>query len=411
MQGFLVRIGPLAKLALRTSSPLTNSPLTNSQLFNKPMVSNRMTVSIVIPVLNGGEDFRRCLDSICQGDRQPDELIVVNDGSGDGSGELARYYGARVVDLPHPHGPAFARNQGASLAQSEVVFFVDADVTLQPTTLSQVAAAFETHPEIDALIGSYDDQPGAANFTSQYRNLLHHYTHQVSSPDAATFWGACGAVRRSVFLAVGGFDERYLVPCIEDIELGYRLTRAGHRIRLCKSIQVKHLKRWQLVKMVQTDVRCRALPWTALLLRDRHPMNDLNLKRENRLSVVCAFLSLLLPLALWLPALVLPIVALALGGLFVLNRDLYHFLGRHRGGSFTLRAMAYHWLFYVYSGLAYAFELGRYLLFPQSRTNPRFQTTIPQSLQQAARQRLNQRRALPVAIAAPLSQRQLSLQR
>jgi hypothetical protein len=50
------------------------------------------------------------------------------------------------------------------------------------------------------LIGSYDDAPGANNFLSQYKNLFHHYTHQTGSEEASTFWGACGAIRRDVFL-------------------------------------------------------------------------------------------------------------------------------------------------------------------------------------------------------------------
>ena len=74
------------------------------------------------------------------------------------------------------------------------------------------------------------DAPAAANFLSQYKNLLHHYVHQHAHTQASTFWTGCGAMRLSTFLALGGFDAAaYRRPSIEDIDLGYRLRRRGGR--------------------------------------------------------------------------------------------------------------------------------------------------------------------------------------
>src|SRR5207244_833451 len=78
--------------------------------------------------------------------------------------------------------------------------------------------------------------------------------------DASTFWAGCGAIRRSVFEEIGGFQaERFRRPSIEDIDLGYRLCGAGHRIRLDPGLQGTHLKRWTLGSIVRPDVACRAL--------------------------------------------------------------------------------------------------------------------------------------------------------
>ncbi|MFE4104670.1 glycosyltransferase family 2 protein [Almyronema epifaneia] len=320
-----------------------------------------LTISVVIPVYNGGDAFRRCLRSLHTG-LIPDEVIVVSDGDTDGSWRVAEQFGAKVIRCPVSRGPATARNVGAKAAQGDIIFFVDADVTLHPETIHRVAEVFTASPEVAALIGSYDDAPGAANFLSQYRNLFHHYTHQVSSEEASTFWGACGAVRREVFLQVGGFDQSYRAACVEDIELGYRLKRYGYTIRLCKHIQVKHLKRWEPLSMLRADIFYRALPWTALILRHQQLNNDLNLDTSSRLSVVLSF-ALLLTLAatgLWPSALGLSL-AIAVG-LLLLNAPVYRFFRQKRGWRFTARVIPWHWLYFLYSGFAFAIGLGRHHL-------------------------------------------------
>jgi glycosyltransferase involved in cell wall biosynthesis len=72
-----------------------------------------LTVSLIILVYNGGANFRACLTSITQAVPQPLELLVVADGDTDGSREVATAFGARVLALPFPDGPARARNVGA----------------------------------------------------------------------------------------------------------------------------------------------------------------------------------------------------------------------------------------------------------------------------------------------------------
>jgi GT2 family glycosyltransferase len=135
------------------------------------------------------------------------------------------------------------------------------------------------------VFGSYDDQPRDKGLVSQYRNLLHHYVHQTANCDASTFWAGCGAVRRSVFTEVGGFHENFRPICsIDDIELGYRLRRAGHRILLDKDLQGTHLKRWTLWSVISTDITHRAIPWARLVIESKNAPNDLNLKITPTLS-------------------------------------------------------------------------------------------------------------------------------
>jgi len=325
-------------------------------------VASQLKISVIIPVHNGGEAFRRCLSSLKQSTRQPDEVIVVADGDTDGSWQVAKAFGANVFRYESAGGPARARNRGARAAKGDILLFIDADVTVHADTIARVEAMFQTYEELAALIGSYDQEPGAHNFLSQYKNLFHHYTHQISSEVASTFWGACGAIRRSIFQEVGGFDESYRKPCVEDIELGYRLKQAGYSIQLCKDIQVKHLKCWKPLSLLKAEIFYRALPWTDLLLSDRQFNADLNLSYTNRLSVVLVFALVgSLPAAVMVPWLLWGTVVL-MATLLLLNRDVYQFFYQQRGLRFTLQVIPWHWFYFLYGGSAFAYGLLRHYL-------------------------------------------------
>ncbi len=320
------------------------------------MTQSSLTISIVIPVHNGGRDFYKCLESIQKSIHFPDEIIVVCDGTTGDSLQIAEQFKqVKTLQLQTQGGPARARNQGANIATGDILFFVDADVTVHPNTIKLVLEKFQQNPGLSALIGSYDDAPGASNFLSQYKNLFHHYTHQSSSEKASTFWGACGAVRRPIFQEINGFDEQYKKPCIEDIELGYRLRRNGHSIYLCKDIQVKHLKCWRLINLLKAEIFYRALPWTTLILRTRTLNSDLNLNQTNRFSVIfvfCLICSLIMGVLVspfWLVA-----TSIIVLGLLTINWKVYRFFYYKRGFFFALRVIPWHWLYFFYGGAAFA---------------------------------------------------------
>lgn len=324
------------------------------------ITNNRLSISVIIPVYNGGSSFRKCLRSLKNAIPSADEIIVVADGDTDGSWLVAKEFGAKVVRIPTSGGPARARNLGAQQATGDILFFVDADVSIPSDAISRVEKTFQKNPELTALIGSYDDAPGADNFLSQYKNLFHHYTHQMAKEEAFTFWGACGAIRRQTFLALGGFDESYRRPSIEDIELGSRLRNAGHKIMLCKDLQVKHLKDWRFVSLLRAELLYRALPWTELIWRERSLSNDLNLDTKNRLSVIIVFILIATLMAsLWLHSLLAVAMVLALA-LFGLNVSVYRFFLHKRGFWFALRVIPWHWFYYLYGGLGFAFGTVRY---------------------------------------------------
>ncbi|MBF2063852.1 MAG: glycosyltransferase [Calothrix sp. C42_A2020_038] len=311
----------------------------------------KLEISVIIPVFNGGNSFKSCLSNLTSATPPPCEIIVVADGDTDNSWLVAQQYGVKVLRLTTCNGPAKARNVGAQNAKGDILLFIDADVTVYPDIIERVKKIFTEKSELAAIIGSYDDIPGETNFLSQYKNLFHHYTHQKASEEGFTFWGACGAIRRDVFFAVGGFDESYRRPSIEDIELGYRLAKAGYKIRLCKDIQVKHLKHWSAISLLRAEFFYRALPWVELILREG-ARNDLNLGITSRLSVVVVYALLFVVITtLWLPQLFIVACGLILL-LLGLNRPVYKFFTQKRGFWFALRVIPWHWFYYLYGGFA-----------------------------------------------------------
>lgn len=311
------------------------------------------TLSVVVPAYNAAATLPRCLEALRRAAHDDIELIVVDDGSTDDTGVIARRFDAVVARHEQAGGPARARNAGVALAGASVVLFVDADVEVAADALTRVTAAFADDPDLSAVFGSYDDDPAAGTIVSDYRNLLHHFVHQQAQEESTSFWAGLGAVRVAALRQCGGFDERYGDPSIEDIALGARLAATGHRIRLDKQLRGKHLKRWTFTGMVRTDVLARARPWSLLLLRDGSVPRDLNLKARHRASGVLVWLAAGLAAAsALLPTMRVPLAtigACAVATVAMLNLDFYRFLARRRGVAFTLAAFPLHVLYYAYA--------------------------------------------------------------
>jgi hypothetical protein len=317
------------------------------------------TISVVIPVFNTARSLELCLEALTQSPVHPLECIVVDDCSTDDSAAVARERGAEVVRTAQRSGPARARNLGVVRARGDLILFLDSDVRVHSDALSRILSHFDRDSGLDAVIGAYDDSPAAPAFLSQYRNLLHCFTHRIGRAQASTFWCGCGAVRRSVFLQSGGLEEWFERPSIEDIEFGVRLTANGGRILLDPLIQVQHLKRWTFWNMLQTDVFDRGIPWTRLILRNRSIPNDLNVRGSQRASAAAAAL-LLVASGLGYPSAALACAVL----LIALNATFYRFLAEQRGALFALRAAPLHVLFFLYSGLAFILGAAAHVISP-----------------------------------------------
>jgi GT2 family glycosyltransferase len=316
--------------------------------------------SFIVPFHAGLASLSQCLDALVPLPADS-ELIIAADGGVDDCRPLATRHRARVLTLSRSSGPAVARNAAAGAARGDVLVFIDADVVVSRAGLTRMEQIFSEQPHTAAVFGAYDERPADPGFVSQYKNLSHSFIHHSSTTRPRTFWAGFGAVRRGAFQAVGGFDERFDRPSVEDIDFGYRLTAAGFEVLLDPALSACHLKRWTIGSAIASDVRDRGIPWTQLIWRHGALNNELNLRTEYRLSVVLAYLALVsLVLAphdrrflLNLPPLVV--------GLTALNRRYYRFFYEKRGIWFAARVWVLHVGQSLSNGLSFA--IGTVLFF------------------------------------------------
>lgn len=106
-----------------------------------------MRVSVVIPCFNYGHLLAEALDSCLRQTHQPHQILVIDDGSTDDTGDVARSYGPVVTYVAKRHaGVSAARNMGARLATGDFVVFLDADDLLEPDYISCCLLAMSTAP-------------------------------------------------------------------------------------------------------------------------------------------------------------------------------------------------------------------------------------------------------------------------
>lgn len=316
-------------------------------------------VTAIVPGHDSSGTLGACLSSLRSQDWPKDciEIVYVDDASTDASVKIASECADRIVRLMgFPRGPAAARNSGALESSGEILFFLDSDVVAPPGTIRALVEPLLEDEKVDAVFGSYDSEPFERSLVSQYRNLLHHIVHQSSRPNAATFWAGCGAIRKRSFELTGGFDAaRYQGAMIEDIEIGHRMRALGMQIRLRRSVQVKHLKKWTLFNLLYADIFSRGIPWMRLMFQDSRPsgeIGDLNLKLSGIVSVVLAWLGVLLLLfSIRSPKLFYG-ASLALGIGFVINLPTYRFFWTIRGLQFTVLITPLHFLYHLYNGVS-----------------------------------------------------------
>lgn len=187
-----------------------------------------MTISIVIPLYNQVHYTKLCLESLARETQDPIRIIVINNGSTDGTAEyLAAKDNITVITNSKNRGCAGAWNQGVKAASdTEWVVILNNDVIVSQRWLENLlgaAARWDLDivcPAIREGEYNYDIGPYSHEYVSKMCDTIRH----------GTAHGICFMVHRKVFEAIEGFDENFRIGQYEDKDFFLRATRAGFKI-------------------------------------------------------------------------------------------------------------------------------------------------------------------------------------
>jgi GT2 family glycosyltransferase len=225
-------------------------------------VSASRTVAVVIPSWNSLELLPRCLDSLADQGVEV-ELMVVDNGSDDGSVAYLEREAVPHVSLPRNVGFAAAVNLGAARTRAAAVLALNADTVLEPGCLTRLLDALEADPALGGVQprllqleggegGSAPPDPAAARLysagqalTSDGRAIEQGAGEPQSErlPGVHEIFGVCGAaclLRRELFSELGGYDESYFA-FYEDVDLNVRARIAGWRFAYVPEAVVWHV--------------------------------------------------------------------------------------------------------------------------------------------------------------------------
>ena len=223
------------------------------------------SVSIIIPTFNGASRISKCLEALLSQTSSRDvEILVVNDGSTDDTANVvAQYSGVRLINQLNA-GPAAARNRGALEARGSIILFTDDDCVATAQWLEAMIQPFQD-PEIVGTKGTY--RTLQKSLVARFVQIEYEDRYRLMAPlpwiDFVDTYSA--AFRRDRFLEMNGYDTSFPLACAEDIELSYRMSARGWKMKFTPRAIVYHTHpdtlSWYLNKKYKFDF------WRVLAVR------------------------------------------------------------------------------------------------------------------------------------------------
>ena len=325
--------------------------------------STQPRVSIIIPTYNGECTLAECLARVFRSTYEAFEVVLIDDGSTDRTREIAAGFPVRLVSTEGRVGPAAARNLGARAAEGDILFFIDSDVMLRPDSLDRLVRRF-ADGDVDAVCGVQAADMRHRDLASRYKNLWIRWTYLRLTGEVPLFYTTAAAIPRELFRQVGGFDDGYATPSLEDTAFGQKLARLGVRVRIQPDLEVEHVKRYSLASLLRTDFR-RAVALARLKLRHRDELG------ENNSSVPTGYIASIPLAGLGTAALSWP--ARPSGGrccsrrasvvaaiVILLNREFLRTIRLHEGRPRALASVPLLWVELLVAGIGAGFGLLSY---------------------------------------------------
>src|SRR5829696_482562 len=202
---------------------------------------DRPRISVVLCTYNGSRTLRKACEAVARLDYPDVEPILVDDGSTDGSADIGREFGFRVISTEN-RGLAAARNTGIATSTGEIVAFVDDDAAPDRDWPTFLADAFATRPVV-GVGGPNIPVPGDGEVADCVAVSPGGPTHVLVSDREAEHIPGCNmAFRREDLVAIGGFDPRFRAAG-DDVDVCWRLLERGGRLGFAPGAMVWHHRR------------------------------------------------------------------------------------------------------------------------------------------------------------------------
>jgi glycosyltransferase involved in cell wall biosynthesis len=214
------------------------------EAFTKVPVARELSwpkISVIVCTFNGSRTLSECLESLLKLDYPNYEVIVVNDGSTDATGEIARSYGYRVMTTEN-RGLSAARNTGLNAASGEIVAYIDDDAYADPHWLRYIASTFLNTPHV-GVGGPNIAPPGDGSIAECVAHSPGNPVHILLSDSEAEHIPGCNmAFRKAALEAIGGFDPQFRIAG-DDVDACWRLQQQGWTLGYSPGAMVWHHRR------------------------------------------------------------------------------------------------------------------------------------------------------------------------
>jgi cellulose synthase/poly-beta-1,6-N-acetylglucosamine synthase-like glycosyltransferase len=198
-------------------------------------------ISVVVCSHNGSRTIRACCESLLELDYPDYEVIVVNDGSTDGTAAIADSYGFRVISAAHA-GLSQARNIGMEAATGEIIAYTDDDTRADPQWLSYLAAEF-MRTDHAGVGGPNISPPGDGFVADAVLNAPGGPIHVLLSDREAEHIPGCNmAFRKACLQEIGGFDPQFRAAG-DDVDVCWQLQARGWTLGFSPAAMVWHHRR------------------------------------------------------------------------------------------------------------------------------------------------------------------------
>ena len=196
-----------------------------------------MRVSVAIPCYNGATYLAQTIESLLVQSYPADEILVIDDGSTDGSAEIIRRYPVRLVQHEQNKGLAAARNTAIATTTGDVLAFIDVDAFADPDWLKVLLGGYDD-PQVGG-VGGQGVESNIRSLADRWRQVHANQSYGNVPKDVEYLYGLCMSFRLSALRGVGGFNVAFRTNG-EDVDIGLRLNARGFRLRYLPDAKVYH---------------------------------------------------------------------------------------------------------------------------------------------------------------------------